>query len=81
MICIKKDFYSFDLSKNGFSLIGLLLSLLIMAFLYYIIMNAYVKRSTQGEPEAVSNPKATLDRAREAVGEINKRQLDRSKQY
>ena len=67
----------FWLAKRGFvSLIGLLITLLIIAFLYYLVTNAVEKRSSDETREYRSNPRSVLDKARNAVSDLNKRQLE-----
>ncbi|MBI4845065.1 MAG: hypothetical protein HY810_01090 [Candidatus Omnitrophica bacterium] len=65
-------------SEQAFaSLIGLLLTLIIIAVLLYSLANNNKNTGSQQAEDAPANPKATLDKAKEAVGNINKQQQKR----
>ncbi|MFH1094295.1 MAG: hypothetical protein V1739_09140 [Candidatus Omnitrophota bacterium] len=67
----------FRLAKRGFaSLIGLLLTLVIIAVLFYLAANTAAKRSSTETQAARKNPKSVLDKARNTVSDINKRQSE-----
>ena len=66
----------FKENKGFVSLIGLLITMLIIGMLYYLVTNAANKTSSAETQDAISNPKAVLDNARKTVSDINKRQTD-----
>ena len=71
----KKGGFEGGFEKGGFaSLLGLLLTLVIIAFLYYLATNAVGKKSSTETPEDRSTPRSVLDKARNAVSDLNKRQ-------
>ncbi len=65
------------LTKQGFaSLIGLLITIMIIGLFYYLATNAAGKRNSTETFDAMSNPKSVLDNARNTVSDINKRQSE-----
>ncbi len=67
----------FRLPKRAFaSLIGLLLTLIIIALLYYLAINAVTKSRSSKTPEDRSTPRSVLDNARNVVSDLNERQSE-----
>ena len=64
---------------TGSSLIGLLITLIIIVLLIYLALN-YVNESSTIQSPDTSKPKSVLDDARETVEEVNKQQLNRIKE-
>lgn len=65
---------------HGFaSLIGLLITLVIIGVLFYLVTKGIEKRSSTETQAARSNPKSVLDKARNTVSDINKRQSENQK--
>ena len=81
-LCFRKTVKGVLLRESGFaSLIGLLITMLIAAFLFYIAISSYTKNTASQDPGVSSNPKAVLDKAKDAVNSINKQQLKRMEDF
>ncbi|MCK4994517.1 MAG: hypothetical protein KAS13_05670 [Candidatus Omnitrophica bacterium] len=64
-------------ASRGFaSLIGLLITIMIIAVLYYLSINTTSKSSFSDTKSSTSNPKSVLDNARNTVNDINQRQSE-----
>lgn len=67
------------MNKKGFaSLIGMLLTLVIISFLIYILLNTYLKPTIVDH--GTSNYKSIADSVRNRVEELNKKSLEQTNQ-